>query len=181
MPARLDRALQVRTADRLRASLARDESSGLPIVGALSEDDQRELSAVGGGRLAAVVIHVEWTIDAAAYPRAIEDVRTLVMREVARSVNEHVRHTDLLGSLSADALLILGPGLDRMSGQSLTQRLRALFVESHLEVGDVQVQLRISIGFASRSAASPDGWTTQSLVDEAERNASDPPPIASVA
>ena len=68
-----------------------------------------------------------------------------------------------------------------MSGQSLTQRLRALFVERHLEVGDVQVQLHITVGFASRSAASPAGWTTQTLVEEAARNAADPPPIAIVA
>ena len=42
MPARIDRALQVRTADRLRASLARDESLGLPILSALSDADQRD-------------------------------------------------------------------------------------------------------------------------------------------
>ena len=42
MPARLNRALQVRTADRLRASLARDEGSGLPLVNALSEESLRE-------------------------------------------------------------------------------------------------------------------------------------------
>src|SRR5450759_5416460 len=107
MPTRLDRALQVRTADRLRATLARDASSGLPIVGALSDNDQRELCQVGGGRLAAVVIHVEWIIDAVPHPRAVHEVQTLVMTEVARLVDEQVRHTDLLGSLRADALLIL--------------------------------------------------------------------------
>jgi GGDEF domain-containing protein len=181
MPARLDRALQLRTADRLRATLARDASSGLPIVGALAEDDQLELRTVGGGRLAAVVIRVEWSIDAVAYPRAIHEVRTLVMREVARIVNEHVRQTDLLGSLSADSLLIFAPGIDRMSGLSLAERLRALFVGRSLELGDVVVQARITIGFASRSTASLAGWTTDALVEEAERNTSEPPPIASVA
>jgi GGDEF domain-containing protein len=181
MPAPLDRALQLRTADRLRGSLARDDSSGLPIIGALAEDDQRELSTVGGGRLAAVVIRVEWSIDAAAYPRTLHEVRALVMREVARIVNAQVRQTDLLGSLSAESLLIFAPGIDRMSGLSLAQRLRALFVGRRLELGDVVVQARITIGFASRSAASPAGWTIEALVKEAERNTSEPPPIASVA
>jgi hypothetical protein len=181
MPTRLDRALQVRTADRLRATLARDASSGLPVVGALSDNDQRELCQVGGGRLAAVVIHVEWILDALTHPRAIQEVQTLVMTEVARLVDEQVRHTDLLGSLRADALLILAPGLDPMSGDSLAQRLRDLFADRHLEVGDVRVQPRVNVGFASRSAASPAGWTTQTLAEEAERNASAPPPIASVA
>jgi len=178
---RLDRALQLRTADRLRASLARDEISGLPLVGALGEDDQRELCQVGGGRLAALVIRVAWTLDPVASPPDIDAVRTLVMREVARIVNGQVRQTDVLGSLSADALLIFAPGLDRMNGLSLAERLRALFLAGHLAVGGVEVQTRITIGFAARAAASPAGWTTETLVEEAERDSSEPPPIAIVA
>lgn len=181
MPARLDRALQLRTADRLRASLARDEASGLPILGALAEDDERELRQVGGGRLAAVVIHVASTIDAVAYPVSIQEIRARVMREVARIVDAHTRQTDLLGSLGANSLVILAPGIDRMSGLSLADRLRALFVDGRLELGGVDAEARITIGFASRSAASPAGWTIATLVEEAERNASEPPPIAIVA
>jgi GGDEF domain-containing protein len=181
MPPRLDRALQVRTANRLRASLARDEISGRPVLNALADDVQRELRDVGGGRVAALVIHVGGLVDMVPYPLAGREVRTLVMREVARLVDEQVRRTDLLGSLGAAALLILAPGLDPMSGQSLAQRLRDLFVNRHFEVGDSQMQLRITVGFASRSATSPVGWTIQTLAEEAERNASDPPPLAVVA
>ena|SRR5579859_4045795 len=181
MPARLDRALQVRTADRLRASLARDQISSLPALGALEDQVQRDLCEVGGGRLAAVVIPVAWTLDEARNPLAIHEVETLVMRAVAGLVDEQVRRTDLLGSLRADALLVLAPGLDPMSGQSLAQRLRDRFVHANLEVGDVQIQLKITVGFASRSAASPAGWTIQTLAEEAERNISAPPPLASVA
>ena len=155
--------------------------SGLPIVGALSDDDQRELREVGGGRLAAVVIIVVWAFDVLHYPRTIQEVQSLVMSEVARLVEEQVRRTDLLGSLSEDVLLILAPALDPLSGQTLAERLRDLFVDRHLEVGDVQVQLRVKVGVASRSAASPAGWTTQTLAREAELNASDLPPIAIVA
>src|ERR1700682_5209518 len=131
MPTRLNRALQVRTADRLRASLARDEISGLPAVGALSNADDLELREVGGGRVAALVIQVEWDIDAVRYPRAIHEVHAIVMREVARIVDERVRRTDLLGALSADALVILAPALDAMSGQILAERLRTLFADRH--------------------------------------------------
>src|SRR5579859_723186 len=127
MSARLIRALQVRAADRLRASLPRDDVSGLPAAGALSDDAQRDLCTVGGGRLAAVVIHLEWTVDPVRYPRASHEVQKLVIREVARLVEQHVRRTDLLGPLRADALLILAPGLDLISGQSLAERLRDLF------------------------------------------------------
>jgi GGDEF domain-containing protein len=181
MPAHLNRALQVRTADRLRASLRRDETSGLPVVGTLSDDQERELREAGGGRLAAVVINVAWTLDALHAPRAMNEVQGLVMREVARLVDQRVRRTDLLGSLSDDTLLILAPALDPMSGQSLAERLRDLFAEGHLEIGDVQAQLRVKVGIASRSVASPEGWTTRTLAEEARRNASDLPPIAIVA
>jgi GGDEF domain-containing protein len=181
MPARLNRALQVRTADRLQSSLARDQISGLPVVGALSDDDQRELREVGGGRIAAIVFRVEWVIDAARHPRAMHEVQSLVMSEVARLIDVQVRRTDLLGSLSEDALVILAPALDPMSAQSLGERLRELFAGRQLELGGVQVQVRVKVGVASRSAASPAGWTTQTLAQEAERNASDLPPIAIVA
>jgi GGDEF domain-containing protein len=181
MPAHLNRALQVRTADRLRAGLARDELSGLPVVGALSDDDQRELREVGGGRLAAIVFRVAWVIDAAHSPRPIREVQTLVMGEVARLIDLQVRRTDLLGSLSQDVLVIFAPALDPMSGQSLAERLRELFAGRHLEIGDLRVTVRVKVGVASRSSASPVGWTTQTLAAEAERNASDLPPIASVA
>jgi len=181
MPLHLNRVLQVRTADRLRASLARDEMTGLPAVGALSDDDQRELREVGGGRIAAVAIIVVWAFDAVHLPPTIQEVQSLVMSEVARLVEEQVRRTDLLGSLSEEVLLILAPALDPLSGQTLAERLRDLFVDRHLEVGDVQVQLQVKVGVASRSAASPAGWTTQTLAREAELNASDLPPIAIVA
>jgi len=181
MPARLDRALQVRIADRLRARLARDATTGLPDLGALSGDDQRELCEVGGGRLAAVLMRVHWTIDAAQHPRAMHEVQPRVMHAVARLVDEQVRRTDLVGSRHAEQLLILAPGLDPLSGQSLAQRLREGLADCRLELGDVRVQVRVSVGCACRSAASPVGWTTQTLADEAERQASDPPPVASVA
>jgi hypothetical protein len=181
MPARLNRALQVRSAERLRSSLARDDISGLPAVGALSVDDQRELREVGGGRLSAIVFRVAWVIDPAHYPRPIREVQCLVMSAAARLIDEQVRRTDLLAALSEDAFVILAPALDPMSGQSLVERLRELFASRHLEIDDLQVQLRIKVGVASRSAASPAGWTTQTLAAEAERNASDLPPIAIVA
>ena len=181
MPLHLNRVLQVRTANRLRASLVRDEVTGLPLVGALSDDDQRDLREVGGGRIAAVAIIVVWTLDALDYPRAMQEMQSLVMSEVARLVDEQVRRTDVLGSLREDVLLILAPALDPLSGQTLAERLRDLFVDRHLEVGDVQVQMRVKVGVASRSAASPAGWTTQTLAREAELNASDLPPIAIVA
>jgi GGDEF domain-containing protein len=181
MPTHHNRALQVRTADRLRANLARDAMTGLPVVGALPEDDQRELCDGGGGRVAAVVILLEWTIDVLHRPRPIHEVQALVMTEAARLVGEQVRRTDLLGSLSDDALVIFAPALDPVSGHSLVERLRELFVDCHLAVGYVHVQLRAKVGVASRSAASPAGWTTQTLAEEAERNASEPGPIAIVA
>jgi GGDEF domain-containing protein len=178
MPTRLNRALQVRTADRLRASLARDEISGLPAAGTLSDTDQLELLEVGGGRIAAVAIYVEWQIDSVRYARAIHDMHAAVMNAVARIVDERVRRTDLLGSLSDDALVIFAPALDPIGGRSLAQRLRLLFADRLLEIDDVQVQLHVKVGFASRSAASPVGWTTQTLAGEARRNALDVPPIA---
>jgi len=181
MPTRLNRTLQVRTANRLRASLARDEISGLPVLDALAVDVQHELCEVGGGRLAAVLLHVEWALETVRYPLPTNEVQTLLIREVARLVEQEVRRTDLLGSLRADALLILAPGLDPMSGQSLAERLRGLFADRYLEVGDARMQLRVKVGFASGSAASAAGWTIQTLAEEAERDASDPPPNASVA
>jgi GGDEF domain-containing protein len=181
MSTAFNRALQIRAADRLRASLARDAISGLPLVGALSDLDQSELCAVGGGRLAAVVLHVAWSIAAVPHPRAVHEVHALVMNEVVRLVDEQVRRTDLFGSLRDDLLLILAPALDPLSSQSLAERLKDLLVDRQLALGDVHVQLRVKLGIATRSPSSPAGWTTQTLVAEAERNAADPPPIAIVA
>src|ERR1700736_3228064 len=97
----LNRALQVRTADRLRAKLARDEATGLPIAGALSEADQRELCEVGGGRVAAVAICIDAWTPFEMEPQLLHEAgeRTLVVREVARFVDERVRRTDLVGLL----------------------------------------------------------------------------------
>jgi len=58
MLASLNRALQVQVADALRARLPRSAGTGLPLVEALTADDQRDLSAAGAGRLAAVAIRI---------------------------------------------------------------------------------------------------------------------------
>ncbi|MGI9148397.1 MAG: hypothetical protein ACR2IK_17920 [Chloroflexota bacterium] len=181
MPARLNRALQVRTADRLRASLARDPTSGLPVVDALSDDDERELREVGGGRLAAVVFCIERVVDRARSSSEVHEGQCLATREAAHLIGGQVRRTDLLGWFAADALVILAPGLDRVSAQALAERLGHLFADRRLAVGDPHAHLRVNIGVAFRSAASPAGWTALTLVQEAERNASNLSSIAIVA
>jgi GGDEF domain-containing protein len=178
MPTGMIRALQVRTADRLRASLVVDSLSGLPSIDALSEADQRELCDVGGGRLAAVAIQVSW--------RAVEETRVLqlqalMVREVARLIDDHVRRTDLLGILGTDTLLVLAPGLDPLSGRSLADRLRTFLADRIVEAGGTAVELLVKVGAAFRSAASPPGWTTRALAAEAEIHLSGAPPIESVA
>ncbi len=181
MAPRLNRALQVRTANRLRASLARDEISDLPAVGSLSDDDESELREVGGGQVGAIVFRVGWVIDAARYPRAIDEIHSLVMREVAERIDEQVRRTDLLCWLSEEALVVLAPALDPASARSMADRLSAFFAGRELEVGDLHVQLRVKVGIATRSPASAVGWTTRTLADEAQRNTVDVQPPAIVA
>ncbi|HEY0582503.1 MAG TPA: hypothetical protein VGE94_09985 [Chloroflexota bacterium] len=144
MPSGLNRALQVRAADRLRAALRRDAASGLPVVDGLSEVDQRELCDVGGGRLAVVAIRVEPGL----------------VREAALLVEQQVRRTDLLGALDEGTLLVLAPGLDSIGGAYLVERLRAL-------LGDISA----SVGVAYRSSASATGWTPRALAAEAELHA----------
>jgi len=58
MLASLNRALQVQVADALRARLPRSAGTGLPLVEALTADDQRALSAAGAGRVTAVAIRI---------------------------------------------------------------------------------------------------------------------------
>jgi hypothetical protein len=181
MPTGMIRALQVRTADRLRASLVVDSLSGLPAIDALSEADQRELCDVGGGRLAAVAIQVSWRPGSdVAEPRVLQ-LQALMMREVARLIDDHVRRTDLLGILGADTLLVLAPGLDPLGGRSLADRLRTFLSDRIVEVGGLQVELLVKVGAAFRSAASPPGWTTRALAAEAEIHLSTAQPIESVA
>jgi hypothetical protein len=175
MPTGLNRALQVRTADRLRAELGRDDATGLPIVGALSEADRRELCDVGGGRVVAVAICVDgWTDQ-------LRVLGAVVMREVARLVDENVRRTDLLGWLSAETLIVLAPGIDAVGARSLAARLRATLVHTGVEITGTPVQLQIRVGCASRSQASPSGWTLSALGAEAEFNAAQAAPVATVA
>src|ERR1700704_3183165 len=188
MPTGMNRALQVRAADRLRAALTTDALSGLPVIDALSELDQRELCEVGGGRLAAVAIQVSWRPGALSVrPGAVVGdppglpLQSLMVREVARLIDEHVRRTDLLGVLGTDTLLVLAPGLDPLSGRSLADRLRSFLADRMVEAGDAQVELLVKVGPPFRSAASPPGWTTRALAAEAEIHMSSSLPIESVA
>jgi GGDEF domain-containing protein len=182
MPTGLNRALQVRTADRLRAELVRDEATGLPIVGSLSEADRRELCDVGGGRVVAVAICLDaWASLEVHVLRDDCDERALVMREVARLVDDNVRRTDLLGWLSAETLIVLAPGIDAVGGRSLAKRLETMLVRSRVEIASTPLELRIRVGSASRSHASPSSWTLAALGAEAEFQASEPAAIATVA
>ncbi len=183
MPTGLNRALQVRTADRLRTELVRDEATGLPIVGALSEADRRELCEVGGGRVAAVAICVDaWTpFETELHVMHDGGEPGLVVREVARFVEEHVRRTDLLGWMSADTLLVLAPGLDAVGGRSLAARLCSLLADHQLDIAGMPLDLRVRVGSACRSHASPSGWTMSALGAEAELQASETLSAATVA
>lgn len=163
MPNGLNRALLVRTANRLRASLARDELSGLPLVAALSDADQWELLEVGCGRLATITLRLE--------SPGGEEVQRLALREVARMVDEQVRRTDLLGWLDASTLLVLAPGLEPQGGRSLVERLRKLLASCRVSVGGAMVDVHVAVGVAYRSGASPAGWTPRNLASEAEVNA----------
>src|SRR5258708_8988004 len=102
MPTGMIRALQVRTADRLRASLVVDSLSGLPAIDALSEADQRELCDVGAGRLAAVAIQVSWRLGVAVDEPRILQLQALMVRELARVIYDHVRRSALLRLLRTD-------------------------------------------------------------------------------
>jgi hypothetical protein len=141
MPSGFNRALQVRVANRLRAHLARDERSGLPLMGDLSEGDHRELCEVGGGRLAAIAL--------AFSPEAS-------VAEVVACIRSEVRRTDVLGFLEVGLALLLVPGLDSVGGQSLVSRLSELLAGFEVE-----------IGVAYRSGASTAGWTARALAEEA--------------
>ena len=149
MPTSLNRALQVRAADRLRDALPRDETTGLPQLGGILEAQQRELCEVGGGRLAAVAITA--------------DLDSMV--EVARLLEPHVRRTDLLGVLDSEALLVLAPGLNPVGGQCLVDRLRDVLLFQQVEA---------SVGIAYRCAASGTAWTTRALAAEAQQHAAEP-------
>jgi hypothetical protein len=170
----LNRALQVRTANRLRATLARDRVTGLPLVAALTEHDQRELCDVGAGRLAAVAIRVQPDVIVEVHPgvppresaRAQtprQSARAATLREVVGALEPCVRRTDLLAVLSAETLVVLVPGLDPVGGQALAERLRELLLAS-LATGTA----RIEVGSAFRSGASSSGWTAGALAAEAE-------------
>jgi len=178
----LNRALQVRTADRLRAELARDSVTGLPVASALSEADRIELCEVGGGRLAAVAICIDsWTPGEVELNLAQQDrERTLVVREVARLVDKHVRRTDLVGWLSRQALLVLAPGIDAVGGRSLAVRIQVLLAERRVDIDGMSLALRVRVGTASRCYASPSSWTVSGLIAEAELQASEPVALRTV-
>jgi hypothetical protein len=181
MSSSMNRALQVRTADRLRASLEIDAISGLPVIDALSEVDQRELCDVGGGRLAAVAINLLWGAGTVFEEPLVQQVDGLAVREVARLVDDHVRRTDVLGVLGTDTLIVLAPGLDPLGGRILVDRLRLLLADRLVAVGGVQVELRVRVGAAFRSAASPSAWTPGTLAAEAGVHSSEALPLESAA
>ena len=175
MPLGLNRALMVRTANRLRASLARDELSGLPLIAALTEADQRELLEFGAGHLAAVTLCLEASARASAASASASDSRSaaelqrLALGEVARLVDAHVRRTDLLGLLDASTLLVLAPGLEPVGGGSLAERLRGLLASCSVEVEGELLPVSVAIGVTYRS--SPTGWTARNLPAQADATA----------
>jgi GGDEF domain-containing protein len=107
--------------------------------------------------------------------------RALVMREVARLVDDNVRRTDVLGWLSAEVLLLIAPGLDPVGGRSLAARLRTALTRTRIEIAGTPLQLHVRVGCASRSHASPPNWTLTALGAEAEFQASEIPAAATVA
>jgi hypothetical protein len=141
MSSGFNRALQMRVANRLRAELARDELSGLPLIDGLREVDQRELCDVGGGRVAALCISL---------PSSCERIDALV-----EQISGEIRRTDLLAVLDPTLLVVLSPGLEPTGGQSLVDRLRD--VCGH----------EVTIAIAYRSGASLAGWTARELAAEA--------------
>ncbi len=180
----LNRALQVRTADRLRSELVRDEATGLPIVGALSESDRRELCDVGGGRVVAVAVCIDaWAPFEMEQLHVVhdDDERAQVMREVVRLIEDNVRRTDLLGWLNAETLIVLAPGIDAVGGRCLAARLGVMLTESRVDIAGMPLALRARVGCASRSHASPSSWTLSALGVEAELHAGELLPVSGVA
>ena len=179
----LNRALLVRTADRLRAELVRDETTGLPIVDELSEADRRELCEVGGGRIAVVAICLEARTTPEAELHVVLDGAEpgLVVRAVAQFLGTHVRRTDLVCSSNAEALLVVAPGLDAIGGRNLAARLHSLLTDGQLEIASMARELQLRIGFACRSQASASGWTVSALGAEAALHASEPALVTTVA
>lgn len=137
----LNRALHVRVADRLRASLVRHAPSGLPDMSSLNEVDQREFLDAGGGRLAVIAMRVD----------------PVAVHEVIVPIAEAIRRTDLFGALADDTFLILAPGLTPNDGDVLVERLRLL--TAHLDV---------RLGLSYRSSASASVWSPRGLAAEAE-------------
>lgn len=130
---------------------------------------------MGGGRLAAVALCVD-VATAAEMEVAEPAAPALVVREVARLIDEHVRKTDLLGWWSDDTLLVLAPGLDALGARSLATRLRGMLANRHFEIAGTPVELRVKVGSACRSAASPSGWTMNTLGADAQVDANQSQP-----
>lgn len=119
MATSLNRALQVRVADRLRASLGRHVASGLPDLTSLTDVEQREIRDIGGGRLGVLVLRV----DAAS------------AQEISLRLRDGIRRTDLFGALADDTLLVLAPGLTPEDGDVLVIRLRGLLDDLPARIG----------------------------------------------
>lgn len=91
----------------------------------------------------------------------------LVLKEVGRVLQEHVREQDIVGRFGGEEFVILLPGTGLEEGRAVAERLRRAIEENKFEVQTTQstVKVTMSLGVATLPA---DGRTLEELIHQAD-------------
>lgn len=78
-----------------------------------------------------------------------EEFRTSVLRELCKLLTEKIRVADQLGTLQANAFLVLLPHTSALQAQLVAERIRTAFSALVVEVDDNRIPVTLSIGVAA--------------------------------
>ncbi len=89
-----------------------------------------------------------------------------VLRAVASRLTSIMRDTDCLARWGGEEFAILAPGMDRCGMVTLAERARRALGNSPIVIGDVTLELRLSVGAA---LTNPNMGTPDEIVDAADQ------------
>lgn len=90
-----------------------------------------------------------------------------VLRVVARTLQKHLRKSDLLGRIGGEEFSIFLPHTNLTGALQLAEQLRIAVQECHPDIGQTQLNITASLGVASRSPGIQSMQDIQQRADEA--------------
>jgi len=156
------------TQEQLRIQATHDALTGLLNRGALFDALGREHARARreGHSLSLIMIdldHFKQVNDSWGHPAG-----DAVLQQAAQRISAACRGYDLVGRYGGEEFLVVAPGHDVQSAESLAERLRGLFVDQPIQIDEAPIPVTISLGAVTlASSAKVDQHRLLKAVDEA--------------